>query len=64
MAGLIAVAPGAAGAGQEAVPHEVRTTKFTIGDVDETTPFYLDSLGMTEVGRLVGSERGAEAPQE
>ena len=37
---------------QEASPHEVRTTKFTISDVDESKVFYEDLIGLTEVGRF------------
>lgn len=49
-----------AGEGQTPAPHEVRTTKFTIGDVETTTPFYVDLLGMTEVGRYVDEGRVIE----
>ena len=34
-------------------PHTLRTPKFTIGDVDETTAFYEQMFGMTEVRRAV-----------
>ena len=37
---------------QTASPHTVRTTKFTIADVDESKPFYEDLIGLTEVGRF------------
>ena len=37
---------------QTASPHTVRTTKFTIADVDESTLFYEDLIGLTEVGRF------------
>ena len=37
---------------QETTPHTVRTTKFTISDVDESLVFYEDLIGLTEVGRF------------
>jgi len=37
---------------QEASPHAVRTTKFTISDVDESKVFYEDLIGLSEVGRF------------
>tara|TARA_B100000029_G_scaffold478820_1_gene525277 strand:+ start:120 stop:929 length:810 start_codon:yes stop_codon:yes gene_type:complete len=37
---------------QESTPHTVRTTKFTISDVDESKVFYEDLIGLTEVGRF------------
>ena len=37
---------------QQADPHTVRTTKFTIKDVDESTSFYGDLIGMTEIDRF------------
>ena len=33
-------------------PHVVRTTKFTINDVDKNTAFYEEMLGMTEMNRF------------
>ena len=52
-------------AGQEApasepASHVVRTTKFTIGDVDKNTAFYEDLVGMTEMNRLVADGRLVE----
>ena len=41
-------------------PHEVRTAKFTIDDVDATKAFYEDLVGMTEVGRFVAEGRLVE----
>tara|TARA_B110000858_G_scaffold11827_1_gene12113 strand:+ start:8168 stop:8992 length:825 start_codon:yes stop_codon:yes gene_type:complete len=41
-----------ASAQQSALPHELRTTKFTISDVDATVAFYQDLIGMEEVGRF------------
>ena len=35
-----------------AQPHELRTTKFTVGDVDAAVAFYQDLVGMEEVGRF------------
>ena len=37
---------------QNASPHAVRTTKFTISDVDESKIFYEDLIGLTEVDRF------------
>jgi len=37
---------------QEAAPHAVRTSKFTIFDVDESKHFYEELIGLTEVGRF------------
>jgi len=37
---------------QQADPHTVRTTKFTIKDVDESTSFYEDLIGMIEIDRF------------
>ena len=37
---------------QSALPHELRTTKFTVSDVDATVAFYVDLIGMEEVGRF------------
>jgi predicted enzyme related to lactoylglutathione lyase len=40
-------------AGQDAsFPHEVRTTKFTINDVDASKAFYEGLVGLTEVNRF------------
>ena len=52
----LSVSAGAAGQDTPASesaksPHVVRTTKFTIGDVDKNTAFYEEMLGMTEVSR-------------
>ena len=33
-------------------PHELRTTKFTVSDVDAAVEFYRDLVGMEEVGRF------------
>ena len=35
-----------------AQPHELRTTKFTVSDVDAAVAFYQDLVGMEEVGRF------------
>ena len=35
-----------------AQPHELRTTKFTVSDVDVAVAFYEDLVGMEEVGRF------------
>ena len=37
---------------QETSPHAVRTTKFTISDVDESNVFYEVLIGLSEVGRF------------
>jgi len=37
---------------QQSDPHTVRTTKFTIKDVDTSTAFYEDLVGMTELDRF------------
>ena len=37
---------------QEAAHHAVRTTKFTISDVDKSKVFYEDLIGLAEVGRF------------
>lgn len=37
---------------QDSVPHTIRTTKFTISDVDESKVFYEELIGLTEVGRF------------
>jgi len=37
---------------QQSEPHTVRTTKFTIEDVDKSTSFYEDLIGMTEIDRF------------
>ena len=41
-------------------PHQVRTAKFTIDDVETSTAFYEDLAGMTEVGRYVAEGRLVE----
>ncbi len=55
-----ALAQQAPGAGPAPGRHEVRTTKFTIDDIDATTAFYINLLGMTEVGRFVDKGRLVE----
>ena len=40
------------GYAQQSEPHTVRTTKFTIEDVGESTSFYEDLIGMTEIDRF------------
>ena len=40
-----------AAAQDEGFPHEVRTTKFTIVDVDASKSFYEDLIGLKEVNR-------------
>ena len=35
-----------------AQPHELRTTKFTVSNVDAAVAFYQDLVGMEEVGRF------------
>ena len=57
----------AAAAGQDAPasqtapsPHQVRTAKFTIDDVETTKAFYEDLAGMTEVSRFVAEGRLVE----
>ena len=37
---------------QDSIPHTIRTTKFTISDVDESKVFYEELIGLTEVGRF------------
>lgn len=44
------------GATTNVSPHEVRTTKFTIGDVDTTTAFYEDLVGMRELDRFIAGD--------
>lgn len=41
---------------QQAEPHTVRTTKFTIKDVDASTAFYEDLVGMTELDRFEAAD--------
>lgn len=50
---ITALSMAASAAGQEdpASPHVVRTTKFTINDVDKNTAFYEEMLGMVEMNR-------------
>ena len=55
----IAVASDAV-AQNAAVPHAVRTTKFTIDDVDTTKLFYEDLVGMRELDRFVAEGRLVE----
>ncbi len=64
---LTALSVSVDAAGQEAPasepapsPHVVRTTKFTIGDVDKNTAFYEDLVGMTEMNRYVAEGRLVE----
>jgi len=45
-----------AGAQEQVSPHEVRTTKFTIGDVDPTTAFYENLVGMRELDRFIAGD--------
>ena len=61
----LAVAADAAGQNASAPqpassPHQVRTAKFTIDDVDTTKAFYEDLAGMTEVGRFFAVGRLVE----
>ena len=56
---ITALSVSASAAGQDAPasestpsPHVVRTTKFTVADVDKNTAFYEEMLGMTEVNRF------------
>ena len=48
----LSVSAGAAGQETSKSPHAVRTTKFTVADVDKNTAFYEEMLGMTEVNRF------------
>ena len=64
---LTALSVSADAAGQQAPtsepapsPHAVRTTKFTVGDVDKNTAFYEDLVGMTEMNRFVAEGRLVE----
>jgi catechol 2,3-dioxygenase-like lactoylglutathione lyase family enzyme len=62
---IMALSVSANGEGQEATasessPHAVRTTKFTVGDVDKNTAFYVEMLGMTEMNRYVAEGRLVE----
>ena len=41
-------------------PHSVRTTKFTIDDVDASTAFYEDLVGLRELDRFVAEGRLVE----
>ena len=45
---------------QETSPHAVRTTKFTISDVDESKVFYEELIGLSEVGRFEDKGRIVE----
>lgn len=51
---ITALSIAATAVGQQAPtsPHQVRTTKFTIDDVDKNIAFYEGMLGMTEVNRF------------
>ncbi len=51
--GLVVLALASSAAAQDPFPHEVRTTKFTIVDVDESTAFYENLIGLDEVDRFV-----------
>ena len=62
---IMALSIPANGEAQEATdsassPHAVRTTKFTVGDVDTNTAFYVEMLGMTEMNRFVAEGRLVE----
>jgi catechol 2,3-dioxygenase-like lactoylglutathione lyase family enzyme len=62
---IMALSVSMTGEAQEAAasassPHSVRTTKFTIGDVDPNTAFYVEMLGMSEVNRFVAEGRLVE----
>ncbi len=50
---VAALAVPTAAAAQAPSPHQVRTTKFTITDVDDSKAFYEDLVGMTELDRFV-----------
>ena len=50
--GLVIIASVVGIEAQESNPHTVRTTKFTIQDVDASTAFYEDLVGMTELDRF------------
>ena len=49
---LVVVTMSQIGHAQQSDPHTVRTTKFTIKDVEESTLFYEDLIGMTEIVRF------------
>lgn len=49
---LLVVTVSQVGHAEQSDPHTVRTTKFTIKDVDESTSFYEDLIGMTEIDRF------------
>ena len=49
---LVVVTMSQIGHAQQSDPHTVRTTKFTIKDVEESTLFYEDLIGMTEIDRF------------
>ncbi len=62
---IMALSVSANSEGQEATasessPHAVRTTKFTVGDVDENTAFYEKLVGMAEMNRYVAEGRLVE----
>ncbi len=50
--GLIALIMPVSAYAQQSHPHTVRTTKFTIENVDESTSFYEDLIGMIEIDRF------------
>ena len=52
--------PAAAVAQNGALPHMVRTTKFTIDDVESSTAFYENLVGMKELDRFVAEGRLVE----
>lgn len=52
LAGVVVLTPALATAQDAEVPHQVRTTKFTITDVDASTAFYEDLIGLREVNRF------------
>ena len=53
MVALATFAVSTDAAAQDAAPHRVNTTKFTIFDVEGTKPFYEELLGMKELNRFV-----------
>ena len=44
---------GQSGAGTSSSPHEVRTAKFTVDDVDKAQAFYEEMFDLTEINRFV-----------
>ena len=47
-------ATGQTSAGAASSPHEVRTAKFTVDDVDKAQAFYEEMFDLTEINRFVG----------